>query len=231
MILLPSRRRIDNLKNFFRSLKETNATSPGIVIIDTKDYLDNCGAYLNLETMYFPDNWRLYVSKSETMGDKIRELWGLYSDQDWVGILNDDHYCLTNEWDKKLIAQLTGKNFISCGDNWVANQGNSLPAGATIWSGDLIRAVGYMFPPKLQHCFIDNIWAALGMATGSWIKDLSVVVEHRHVDKGDAAPDETHKKMQNFFHTDGPIYIEWLKNDYANAVLAIMELQRGPPRI
>lgn len=225
MILLPSRRRPEHLKRFFTSAKATNTTSPGIVIIDAQDYIANADEYLILEKEFFLPNWKIHISRSESMGDKIRELWPFYKDCEYIGIVNDDHVLVSVEWDKKLISKLDGTNFTSCEDNWVASQENSLPAGATIWSGPLIRAVGYIFPMDLQHTFIDNIWSYLGLETNCWIKDLSVIVAHKHVDKGEAEPDDTHKKMQNFFYTDGNIYVNWLHNESTKAIKAIRDLK------
>lgn len=227
MILVPSRRRLEHLKNFFKSAKETNTTSPGIVIVDTKDYLDNASEYTRLEVEHFPNNWRLYVSQAESMGGKVQELWHLYSSLEWTCLLNDDHYFITPEWDQKLIAQLDGQNFVTCNDGWKAGEANSLPAGATVWSGALLRAVGYIFPKGLNHTFVDNIWAHLGKSTGCWHIDMNVTVEHRHVNKGDAPVDETHKKMEGYFHTDGPIYLEWLRHESERAIAAIRRLQLG----
>lgn len=219
MILVPSRRRIENLKRFFQSLRETETTSPGAVIVDGRDYADNLDAYFALEAS-MPHNWGTWVTKAESMGGKVRETWRNYYPLKWVCLLNDDHYALTHEWDKKLIAQLNGKNFVSCNDNW----NKDLPAGATMWSGDLLRAVGYIFPPRLEHTFIDNLWKHLGLEADCWNIDMSVTVEHRHVDRGLAPVDDTHRKMQAHFHADGPNYLRWLEADAPGAIARIKAL-------
>ncbi len=227
MHLIPSRRRISNLKNLCKSLKETETSTPGLVIVDAKDYMENSEAYTDLEINHFLPNWKLYISKGESMGDKVQEMWPMIQKLDWVSLENDDHYMITHEWDKKLIARLNGKNFVTCNDNWLANGLSGPAAGATIWSGDLLRTVGYIFPNGLQHTFIDRIWEHLGRATGCWEVDMSVTIEHRHVSKGEAPEDETHKRMQKFFHTDGPIYLEWVNSEYEKAAARIRELQHG----
>ncbi len=225
-MLLPSRRRVTDLRNFFTSLKETEATLPGRVLVDSKDYADNMNAYGLLERELMPKNWEFYISKSESMGDKVREVWNTYRKLDWVGILNDDHYAITKEWDKRLLSQLNGKNFITCNDNWHANGTLGRAAGATIWSGPLIRAVGYIFPRDLQHTCIDNVWEMLGRQTKCWIVDMDVVIEHRHRSKGEAPMDETHKKMEDFHLRDCKTFSLWYLNQYQQALMAIRSLQR-----
>jgi hypothetical protein len=58
-----------------------------------------------------------------------------------------------------------------------------------------VRAVGYIFPPGLHHLYVDDVWEAIGRESGYWTTDMDVMVRHRHVLKGDAAADETHKKV------------------------------------
>lgn len=233
MIIVPSRRRIERLKRFFQSAKETNTTSPITVLVDSRDYLDNCDAYLNLEMDYmvgYP--WRTVVTSQESMGDKVREAWGIYKDLNWICLLNDDHVFRTKEWDKRLISQLDGTNFLSCSDGWKTDGKKTLPAGATMWSGDLIRAVGYIFPNRLNHMFIDNVWMDLGKATGSWLLDESVVVEHEHATRMDEWKDDTHKKSESFLHGDGLRYVEWRDGGEKDlAIQAIRRLKDGKGRI
>ncbi len=160
------------------------------------------------------------------MGDKVRELWGLYKDLEWVCLLNDDHVFPTKEWDKRLIYQLNGTNFISCSDGWRTDGKRTLPAGATIWSGNLIRAVGYIYPPRLMHMFIDTLWMELGKYTGCWTLDESVVVEHEHATRKEEWKDDTHKKAESFYQDDLARYLEWRQgSEYSAAIRAITRIQ------
>ncbi len=223
MILLPTRRRLAHLHNFFKSYHDTSATMPGMLLIDAADYVDNNKGYLDLKMEIMPRNWSIYITKTESMGDKVREAWGLYKDCAYIGLLNDDHYMITPKWDEILLKHLNGKNMITCNDNLGAKDGKA--AGLTLWSGPLMRAVGYIFPPRLQHCFIDDVWELLGRSTGCWQTDMAVLIEHRHISKGHAPEDGTHKAMQGFFHTDGPIYSAWLRYDAGLAISRIRALQ------
>lgn len=190
MILLPTYNRIEKLKNFMKSAVETMTGTPGLVLIDAVDYTEKRAEYLELEATAFPDDWKIKVTQARGMGAKVREVWPIVREHAFVGILNDDHICITKNWDAKLTRQLTGKNFISCNDNWNAPY---RAAGATIWSMPLLECVGWpIFPPQIEHLGVDDCWELLGRATGCWTCDMSVVIEHSHVLKG-AENDETHK--------------------------------------
>lgn len=222
MFLLPSLNRTEKLKQFFEAARCTEMSAPGIVIVDRADYLENQNAYIALERYQFPVNWKLHISDGVSMGDKIREKWDFYKDCDWVGVLNDDHIPVTPEWDARLINRLTGTNFVSCNDRWCAPQ---KAAGATLWSGDLMRAVGWIFPPGLRHLYIDDLWEHLGRQTCCWHIDMSVVIEHRHVFNG-VPEDSTHRISydQTLWNQDRDTYQKWLATDAPEVISRIRTL-------
>ncbi len=190
MILLPTFNRIAKLKKFMQSARATETSTSGLVLIDREDYLEKQMDYLELESRHFPNGWKIKITDSRGMGAKVREVWPMVRDLAFVGILNDDHVCITKNWDTRLIKQLNGKNFVSCNDNWNAP---ARAAGATIWSMPILECVGWpIFPPQIEHLGIDDCWELLGRATGCWHVDMTVVIEHDHVLKG-AENDETHK--------------------------------------
>lgn len=190
MILLPTYNRIEKLTAFMKSAIKAKTSTPGLVLIDREDYIANEKAYLKLEAEEFPYTFKIHVTESRGMGAKVREVWKRVRDCNFVGILNDDHIIITEEWDKKLTRRLNGKNFVSCNDRWCAP---ARAAGATFWSMPLLECVGWpIFPPQIEHLGIDDIWELIGRATGCWTVDMSIIIEHSHVLKG-ALNDETHK--------------------------------------
>lgn len=226
MNIVPSRRRIPRLRKMFESLKETGTTTPGIVIIDSKDYFENINGYFDLETQHMLPNWGFYISTGESMGDKLREFWLKYRDLEWASIFNDDHVFRTPQWDQKLISQLNGKNFISTSDGWHEGGKKDLPCGVTMFSGDWYRALGHLFPPGFMHMFCDNYWKDIGLATGSWDIDDTVVVLHEHASRQDAWKDDTHRKSESFFEHDRQRYLQWRNGQgYHEAVAKITRLK------
>jgi hypothetical protein len=181
------------------------------LIIDEEDHLKNKTQYTNLfKNLYVPKRVKTKITKAKGMGPKVREVWPEVIEAvktyktPWVGLLNDDHVCITENWDRRLIEQLNGSNFITCNDHWRAPQ---RAAGATLWSFKLLEEVGWpIFPPQIDHLGIDDVWEQLGRWTGCWKVDMSVVVEHHHVFQDpDKRMDDTHARVYgrgNFFNSD-----------------------------
>lgn len=213
--LIPSLNRIDGLVRLCKSLKETETTTPGWVIIDKNDFESKKSTYVELKHDYFLDNWDFRVGDAVTMGDKVRQVWPEIEamNLDWVNLENDDHVHITHEWDKRLSLQITGKNFISCSDRWMAPK---KAAGATMISMPLLKCWGFpIFPPGLQHLFIDDLLETVGMETGCWDHDMSVVVEHRHVLKRESPMDATHQKSYGkaSWQADHAVWEKFLKDE------------------
>ncbi len=213
MILLPTLNRIDGLTRFIKSFVAADDCSPGLVLIDEKDFESKKSTYTELAADLFPENWKIRVTKGITMGDKTREVWPEIEHLEWAGILNDDHAIITPHACERLVAQLTGKNFISCNDRW---NSPARIAGLTAWSMPLLKVCGFpMFIPGMQHLYIDDLWKVIADHTGCWDLDHSVVIEHRHVLKKESPMDSTHQKTyaQKAFQADHDIYQKFLKEE------------------
>lgn len=110
--------------------------------------------------------------------------------------LNDDHYCITPGWDKKLINLLDrfsrGWGCAMAEDNLTNWNTHPHPSGCVI-SKKTIKALGYMFYPKLRHIgndvIVGRLFGNLGILHGT--KD--VVIEHRHWVNGKRLFDENYK--------------------------------------
>lgn len=226
MILLPTLNRIDGLTRFFKAFTEAEDLTPGLVLVDEKDFESKKSTYLELKDHYFPDKWDYRITKGITMGDKTREVWPEIENLDWVGILNDDHVLVTPHGCEKLIAQLTGKNFISCSDRW---NSPARISGLTAWSMPLIKATNIpIFIPGMQHLYIDDLWKVIADNTGCWDLDHSVVIEHKHVLKRESPMDQTHQKTyaKQAFQLDHDIYQKYLREEMPKTIEKIREFMR-----
>jgi len=225
MILIPSMGRPHLLKRFFESYMETKATLPGLVMVDENDK-----SLEDYREMVYPEGWSLVETKAISMGDKVREVWPTLKKADWVGLLNDDHYCVTPEWDTKALAHLDGYNFVSTNDRWCAPR---KAAGFTVFSMPLLKAFGFpIFPRNLQHLYIDDVIEQLGRATGCWKVVMNIVVEHRHVLKGEAPVDATHEKVytQKSWDADQKEFREFMEQDFVKCVERIKSFRREMKR-
>ncbi len=232
MWLLPTLNRIEKLKAFLKSAQDTGVTTPGRVVIDKGDFATHQEAYVEINNSLLPPSWALEITDAVSMGDKCREVIPkLKPETQWVGLLNDDHFCVTKEWDKLLIAKLDGQNFVSANDRTV--NAFRLPVTATAWSMPLLQSLGWpIYPPFLQHLFIDNIWLDFGRAAGCWRMVASAVVEHNHVLHGKGADDETHQKVYNkeSWQKDEQGYLAFKNSpDFNLAVQKIKQFQGYSP--
>jgi hypothetical protein len=224
MWLLPTFNRIDKLKAFLAAAIEHGTSTPGLVLTDEADYANHKAAYDSLE---MPEGWKVRVTKARSMGEKTREVWPEVEGLNWIGLLNDDFICATMMWDSILISKLDGKNYVSANDN--SPNAFMIPVTATVFSMPLIKAVGFpIYPPGMQHLFIDNLWRDLGRATGCWRGPIAnCLVLHKHVIFGHAVPDETHNLVYNqrSWDHDQAIYNNFMKHDFQATVQKIRAFQ------
>lgn len=181
--LLPTLNRISLLKEFIAAFKQSEGSTEGLILTDKEDYLANQDGYDSLE---LPKGWAIYKTNARQMGDKCREIYDLYKDLDWVGILNDDHRPRTLHFDTKLLAQLTGSNILGCNDGPSIDKPWQAPGrlcGAIVFSGSIIRSLGYFFPPGIQHLYSDNAWELLAANAQCGQILMDICVEHDHVYK------------------------------------------------
>lgn len=202
---------------------------PALLLIDKNDPQKE--DYFKIE---LPPQWTLVLTESRPMGEKIQECWERIKDLDYVLCLNDDHRCRTPNWDQKVIAHVRPGNLIGTNDGWMAPK---RICGVTCWSGSLLRAVGYVYPPGLKHLFIDSVWETLAQKTGCAQILMDVLVEHEHAYRDQKKQDETFFEVNGagglvnghgiggFWPHDKKVFEEWLKNDSDKDAQKILALQ------
>lgn len=205
--LLPSRRRLGKLAAFFEAATRNGMTTPGAVIVQKDELAELKDQYAALA---LPANWKVLPSNGDGLGDKCREMWDGYKNLDWVGLACDDLRPQTPCWDTILLQAVNGKNMVSCNDG---QQGSNRMAGITIFSGGLLRAMGYMFPPFFWHTFTDNVWEEIGREAGCWtyVKDVLVLHDHpfRNQKIDPALADDTTNKSYGQQARDIRAFHEW----------------------
>lgn len=225
--ILPSRRRIGKLTNFFKSAMENGMTTPGIVLVQ-QDELKECQT--EYDAIVKPDNWKILPTYADGQGDKYREIWSAVRNLDWIGIGCDDLRPQTKDWDKTLLSKITGKNIVSCNDG---QQGNLRMSGITVFSGSVLRAMGYIYPPNFWHTYVDNVWEDIGRGANCWtyVDEVLVLHDHPFVNQQldpEKADDTTHKSYGQQ-ERDQEAYRQWLiteRDSVIQRVMAIGEISR-----
>jgi len=212
MWLLPTLNRPRLLQEFFNAYRKSQGTTPGLVLIDEVDYAKNKAKY---DILPWPQNWGKKITKGVTMGDKFRETFNMYKDWDWVGILNDDHRPKTLYWDQEILKHLETFTIIGTNDGETPDtpwQLNKILCGAIVLSGPLLRSLGYMFPPGLNHLYSDNAWQYIGERL-EIIKTLPHVCVHHDHAYIHGRKDSTTLKVNSkeSWEHDERVYNVWLK--------------------
>lgn len=128
----------------------------------------------------------------QRIGPILNQLAVSYAqDCDFVGFMGDDHLPRTPMWDEELVSSLGGKPGVAYGNDLV--QGERIPT-ACIMTSDLVRSLGYMVPPGLEHLYFDDFWKMLGTAAGNLKYSPEIVIEHLHPTAGTAAWDDSYRQ-------------------------------------
>ena len=221
--LLPTRKRPENLIRFFKAAAATGMSTPGLVVIDADDPTD----YRAIE---LPKGWEYWHAQPHApgSGDAFRQPWERIRHLDWIGLLADDNVPESPLWDTSLIGKLEGWNFVSSNDGWRAPY--RIHGGAA-FSGDLIRAVGWLAAPGFNHLFIDTVWETIGSEAGVWTRAMDVMIRHAHAGHDG---DEVYRATNLGPGADADLrrFREWMEQERPEIVRKVGELRhaRGAER-
>lgn len=219
LFLLPSYNRPELLWRFFEAFRHTGATLPGVVILADED--PALPLYHKLE---LPPLWSFWImERSETEPERCfaaslrgwmaahQEFMGWCK---WLGFLTDDHLPITPGWDVELVKTLQGRVHIaSTNDGWQAPR---RMVGAQVHTGAVLRAVGYFFPPRFRHLYIDDIWESIGRVMNIWQTRMDILVEHHHYlnPANPARKDPVYQETEKFYSADAALYAEWCRTEF-----------------
>lgn len=220
--LLPTRHRLVKLQAFFDAAIENGISTPGICLVQKDELAELKSGY---DAIKLPSNWSVMPTNADGLGDKCREVWPAISKLDWVGLGCDDLRPQTPGWDKTLLDSINGKNIVTCNDG---KQGNLRMAGITVFSGGLLRAMGYMFPPAFWHTYVDNVWEDIGREAACWTYIDSVLIKHDHPFRNQqidpALADDTTHKSYGQAARDIAAYKNWLAGEKAACIARVKAL-------
>jgi len=205
------------LKRFFDAARATGISTPGYVLVQAAEYRELATEYDALE---LPQGWTIAATQAEGMGPKFREVWPMIEALDWVGWVVDDVIPETQGWDKILISGLNGENVISCNDGARA----PFRMCAPVFSGDWLRALGYLYAPGFHHTYWDDALERLGRATDTWWVCMEVVLRHLDAFQSGVA-DDTHAKSYGKNDADRAALTAWRRMEMDGAVRRIMALK------
>jgi len=186
LVILPTRSRPDNAERCINALKEHSVMSDFVIAIDD----DQSDLYPRLDGVTYEVNPRL------RMNGTLNLVANKYADKyETIFFLGDDHLVQTPSWDEYLTKAIKHKGYgLAYGNDLL--QKHQL-ATAVMMSTNIIKAVGYMAPPKLVHLYMDNYWMILGQRLGTlWYFD-NVIIEHLHPVAGKVEWDEQYREANS----------------------------------
>lgn len=219
MWILPTRNRLSSVARLFRSFREMGVTTPGLVLVNLEELVQRKREY---DALDLPNNWEVVGVKANSMHDALRAIFDRVKDCEVVGLLQDDLVPATPSWDANLFRSVQGHNVVSANDGNATNRMH----GAIVWSGALLRALGWFYPPGLNHQFGDDVWETLGRETGCWQIRQDVVTKHlneTYSSNGDGTADHIRKNWDN----DKAVYEKWLAEDKAECIKKIRAVQEA----
>ena len=207
LVILPTRSRPENAERCINALKEHSVMSDFCIAIDD----DQADLYPRLDGVIYEVNPRL------RMNGTLNLVANKYVDKyKTIYFLGDDHLVRTPNWDEYLAGAIATKGYgLAYGNDLL--QGISL-ATAVMMSTNIIKAVGYMAPPKLVHLFMDNYWMSLGRKLGTlWYFD-KVIIEHLHPVAGKVEWDEQYMEANSTEVSEGDRdeFLRYIKEDFDN---------------
>lgn len=162
MWIVPSRERPEKVARFLKCYERTQATTPLWIVIDETD-----PKIADYEALGCP----LLIRPGETVGcaAKVAYAHAMRPHEPFYGIFADDIEPLTKGWDIALKLAAMPDRVAYPNDLLHTPRYFPLPCiGA-----DLVRRVGFLALPAIEHYGIDNFWCHLARRTGRlrYLKD------------------------------------------------------------
>lgn len=207
-LLVPSRGRPHNIARLIGAMNETCRGDTTLVVgVDDDDPArEDYEAFSGPEVVV---KGGLYRKLVRWLNELATERADAYR---FIGHIGDDNVPRTVGWDVKVVESLERQGEIGfCyGDDLDPGR----PAGAlsltAFMTSEVVRRLGYMGPPQIQHMYVDPVWFAWGHATSiEFLPD--VVLEHMHYSLGKAPLDESYAASTGRIPLDCEAY-----NDYCD---------------
>lgn len=141
----------------------------------------------------------------------------------FLASLGDDHVPCTPGWDRALVRGILDMGGTGFTYPWDGTR-EDVPE-AVVLSSDIVKALGWMTPPGLEHWYIDNVWNDLGWRAGCIRHLRAVSVDHVHPAAAKAKADQTTVDSSKSIDADRAVYHEWRRTRMADDVRKIIELR------
>lgn len=224
-VVVPSRGRPGNVADLVQAWVATS-TGDAVLVVAVDDDDPELGGYLDLGLAAREPDITLLVQAAP--GSMVAALNAAARDlarrHFAVGFLGDDHRPRTAGWDGEVVDVLRelGTGLVYGND---LLQGENLPT-AVFMTSDIIRRLGHMVPPTLQHLYVDDTWKAWGQGLDRLRYLPDVVIEHLHPVAGKAPMDAGYARVNHpsVYARDQAMFARYLQTGIADDLAAMKAL-------
>jgi hypothetical protein len=199
LVIVPTRGRPDSSVEFHKEFLAKSMISDLMFAIDE----DDADSYPRIDGVLYEINPRM------GMNGTLNYVATKYADKyKYIAFMGDDHRVRTFGWDL-VMAERIGSLGVAYGNDLI--QGQALPT-AVLMSSNIIKAIGYMAPPKQKHMYLDNFWLDLGTKLNAIHYLEDVIIEHLHFSVGKSDMDSSYQETNDsaIYNADKVAYDEYL---------------------
>lgn len=189
-IIVPSRGRPQAVAELIEAFQQTCTGNTRLIVsLDSDD--PEAKNYPIGVTRVVAGNSNMVQALNRAVRMLIGPHWGPFA----VGFMGDDHRPRTEGWDTRYIETLRemGTGIVYGND---LLQKARLPTQVAMTT-DIVRALGFMAPERLNHLFVDNYWRDLGQESECLTYLPDVVIEHLHPVAGKAEWDTGYLRVNS----------------------------------
>lgn len=228
LVIVPTRGRPENMHRLEQARRATCTTGrvEFLYAVDDDDPMAMEYARTAVAWEDGPDS-KVFIAPRERMVGTLNTCARLaLKDSDrwaYLGFMGDDHLPRTTGWDAAVLEALDSPApRIVYGNDLL--QGPNLPTAVFLQS-HLVRALGFMAPPVLQHLYADNFWLELGRATGGLVYLDGTVIEHVHPIAGKTAWDAGYQEVnsRDVDTRDRTAWLDWSAREFPLAMARVRQ--------
>jgi hypothetical protein len=174
----------------------------------------NIKKYEEVFEKHLPSGWITHIhAKNIGFCQAANEIFTLYPDEPFYGLITDDEYVYTPDWDKFLIEAAGQWNVAHGNNHW---QSHMRCHGYSTFGGDLVRNVGYLFPQGLWHWFSDDVWEHIARACGleRFERDINIEDKHWMNPRHRTPRDDTYLLGESRAVQDQAIFMKWRAEEF-----------------
>ncbi len=155
-----------------------------------------------------PSGWKFHVVDGcDFYRDRVNAAFDAFPDEDYYGLINDDHVPETPDWDK-MLGERAGNNRVASAHQVFFKD----RVGAHAIGGDLVRECGWLCCPAVKHFYSDDVLELIINEFNCHTKYDEIRVAHHHFSVGKAPYDEVYKKRSD--GDDKGAFETWKKNEW-----------------